>query len=45
MIKKEYIDQDPKVQENLDREINIMKMLSNCTYSVRLYNVIVSYYK
>lgn len=39
MIKKEYIDQDPKVQENLQREIDIMKMLSDCTYSVRLHNV------
>ena len=44
MIKKEYIDQDPKVQENLQREIDIMRMLSDCTYSVRLHNVIVSCY-
>jgi len=45
MIKKEYIDQDPKIRENLEREIDIMRLLSDCTYSVMLHNVIVSYYK
>ncbi|XP_065893647.1 uncharacterized protein [Dysidea avara] len=38
-VKKEFIDQDPKVKENLDREIAIMKALSSCQYAVRLHNV------
>jgi len=40
-VKKEFIDQDPKVKENLDREIEIMKALSDCQYAVRLHNVMV----
>ena len=40
-VKKEFIDQDPKVKENLDREIAIMKALSSCQYAVRLHNVMV----
>ena len=40
-VKKEFIDQDPKVKENLEREINIMKALSTCQYAVRLHNVMV----
>ena len=41
-VKKEFIDQDPKVKENLDREIAIMKVLSTCQYAVKLHNVMVS---
>ena len=31
-MSKSYFKQDPKVRENLEREIRIMKLLRNCEY-------------
>ena len=41
-VSKSYFKQDPKVRENLEREIRIMKLLRNCEYVVRLTHVQVS---
>ena len=38
-VSKSYFKQDPKVRENLEREIRIMKLLKNCEYVVRLLHV------
>jgi serine/threonine protein kinase len=38
-VSKSYFKQDPKVKENLEREIRIMKLLKNCEYVVRLEHV------
>ena len=39
VVKKEFFKQDPKVRENLEREIRIMKLLRGCDYVVRLLHV------
>ena len=41
-VSKSFFKQDPKVKENLEREIRIMKLLKNCEYVVRLEHVQVS---
>lgn len=41
-VSKSYFKQDPKVRENLEREIRIMKLLKNCEFVVRLNHVQVS---
>ena len=41
-VSKGYFKQDPKVRENLEREIRIMKLLRNCEYVVHLDHVQVS---
>ena len=41
-VSKSYFKQDPKVRENLEREIRIMKLLRNCEYVVQLNHVQVS---
>ena len=41
-VSKSYFKQDPKVRENLEREIRIMKLLKNCEYVVHLHHVQVS---
>ena len=41
-VSKSYFKQDPKVRENLEREIRIMKLLRNCEYVVHLHHVQVS---
>ena len=38
-VSKSYFRQDPKVRENLEREVRIMKLLRNCEYVVRLRHV------
>ena len=38
-VSKSYFKQDPKVKENLEREIRIMKLLRNCEYVVHLDHV------
>ena len=38
-VSKAYFKQDPKVRENLEREIRIMKHLRNCEYVVHLNHV------
>ena len=38
-VSKSYFKQDPKVRENLEREIRIMKLLKNCEYVVHLNHV------
>ena len=38
-VSKSYFKQDPKVRENLEREIRIMKLLKTCDYVVRLCHV------
>lgn len=38
-VSKSYFKQDPKVRENLEREIRIMKLLKNCEFVVRLNHV------
>jgi serine/threonine protein kinase len=43
-VSKSFFKQDPKVKENLEREIRIMKLLKNCEYVVRLEHVQVSQY-
>jgi len=39
VVRKEFFKQDPKVKENLDREIRILKLLRGCDYVVQLYHV------
>ncbi len=39
VVRKEYFKQDPKVRENLKREIRILKLLRGCEYVVQLYHV------
>ncbi len=41
-VNKDFFKQDPKVRENLDREIRIMKILRGCEYVVHLFHVQVS---
>ena len=38
-VSKSYFKQDPKVRENLERKIRIMKLLKNCEYVVHLNHV------
>ena len=42
VVRREFFKQDPKVRENLDREIRILKLLRGCEYVVQLYHVQVS---
>ena len=42
VVRKEYFKQDPKVRENLEREIRILKLLRGCEYVVQLFHVQVS---
>ena len=42
VVRREFFKQDPKVRENLDREIRILKMLRGIEYVVQLYHVQVS---
>ena len=42
VVRKEYFKQDPKVRENLEREIRILKLLRACESVVQLYHVQVS---
>ena len=39
VVRKEFFKQDPKVRENLEREIRILKLLRGCEYVVHLYHV------
>eukprot|EP00731_Ephydatia_muelleri_P023553 Em0015g1136a len=39
VVQKHFFKQDPKVKENLEREIRILKVLKNCEYVVHLYHV------
>ena len=39
VVRREFFKQDPKVRENLDREIRILKLLRGCEYVVQLYHV------
>ena len=39
VVRKEFFKQDPKVRENLDREIRILKLLRGCEYVVHLHHV------
>ena len=39
VVRKEFFKQDPKVRENLEREIRIMKLLRGCEYVVHLHHV------
>ena len=39
VVRKEVFRQDPKVRENLDREIRILKLLRGCEYVVHLFHV------
>lgn len=43
VVPKHFFKQDPKVKENLEREIRILKVLKNCEYVVHLYHVEVSW--
>ena len=43
VVRKEYFKQDPKVRENLEREIRILKLLRGSEYVVQLYHVQVRY--
>ena len=38
VVRREFFKQDPKVRENLDREIRILKLLRGCEYVVQLYH-------
>lgn len=38
VVRKEFFKQDPKVRENLDREIRILTLLRGCEYVVHLYH-------
>ena len=42
VVSKAFFKQDPKVRENLDREIRILKILRGCEYVVHLFHVQVS---
>ncbi len=44
VVRKEFFKQDPKVRENLEREIRIMKLLRGCEYVVHLFHVQVRTY-
>ena len=39
MVRKDLFRQDPKAEQNLDREIKILKRLKNSEYVVHLYHV------
>ncbi len=39
VVNKDFFKQDPKVRENLEREIRIMKLLRGCEYVVHLFHV------
>lgn len=39
VVRKEFFKQDPKVRENLEREIRILKLLRGCEYVVQLFHV------
>ena len=39
MVRKEYFKQDPKVRENLEREIRILKLLRGYEYVVQILHV------
>ena len=36
VIEKALLKQEPKQKENLEREINIMKLLANCEFVVKI---------
>ena len=36
VVRKEFFKQDPKLKENLEREIKILKLLRGCEYVVHL---------
>ena len=38
VVRKEFFKQDPKVRENLDREIRILTLLRGCEYVVHLHH-------
>lgn len=42
VVRKEFFKQDPKVKENLEREIRILKLLRGCEYVVQVLHVQVS---
>ena len=42
VIRREFFKLDPKVRENVDREIKLLKLLRGCEYVVQLYHVQVS---
>lgn len=42
VVRKEFFKQDPKVRENLEREIRILKLLRGCEYVVQILHVQVS---
>ena len=39
VVRKDYFKQDPKVRENLEREIRILKLLRGCEYVVKILHV------
>ena len=39
VVRKDLFRQDPKAEQNLDREIKILKRLKNSEYVVHLYHV------
>lgn len=39
VVRKEFFKQDPKVRENLEREIRILKLLRGCECVVHLFHV------
>ena len=44
VVRKEYFKQDPKVRENLEREIRILKLLRGCEYVVQILHVQVEHH-
>ena len=42
VVRKDLFRQDPKAEQNLMREIDILKKLRQCEYVVHLYHVQVS---
>ena len=36
MIDKSYVRKDPKIKENLQREIKILKLMAGCEYVVKM---------
>ena len=39
MIEKTFLKKDPKLKENLEREIEILKLMADCEYVVKMLNV------
>lgn len=39
VVKRQFFKRDPKVRENLDREIKLLKLLQDCEYVMQLYHL------